>query len=836
MTSLPLSSFSSMTRAALIAALCVMAAACGRTEIGQRCESDDQCPEGGQCVGQICVSEDLPDADLPDADVPDGDVSDVDPILCEDDLDCGSGQCESAGDACVQSICDTELGECVPQECPVTCEDGRVQLGCRCVAEVCESDAQCDGLVCDEGQCRGCEVDSECSGTQICQAGECVAGPECEDDSQCRPSELCVEQSCVERPECTFDDDCGEQEQCIAGVCQFTPECSSDDDCGERAECVGGFCQERLCRGNDTCEEGQLCDNGQCIDPPLTFSCVVITEGGLIAPNERVRLEAFAFDEEGNGVAADFMWSSSAPAVASIDGRDLVGGTTAGTTQVSATLATGDPIQCDGTAEFSNSGLVPVDVIRVVAQDMETGRPIGGARVELGDQVATTDAAGLATFERVEGAYTVSVFHNNYNYLTVQGVQARDVRLPVSPRSGTGPAAGLTGAFDLSQLNTSGDINIGLAGASIAGDLLDLDLTRLLGDSFVTDFSIPGLGGAQVPLPGGVIAYGSVFGLQIEGKQRYYVQSAGGARLAWGLAGQVPASDLIGLFSSPPENVNAAIGTLLPLFSRFDHDQQPMVLESLPRALDLTDINGNGDTSEWLPDYNNFPEEDLVPSVRQRLSTAVEISNFPQLGNEAASLAVLVGGVQLEGPGFVPMGISATSDDDGDGRPDARTLFMAPPYGATVGGRYALLALAFSAEGDALATDFSAALWNGQTLNTSTRLGTFPGASELSANRGQRTIAIDADAGPIYRVRMVGEERSWDVWSMGAEGINGEFSHTIGVPQPPQGRDDLFASGTILVDAIRTTVSIDDLVRSSGVGLRRAGLVTTSFNRTTLQN
>ncbi|RAL23781.1 hypothetical protein DL240_06405 [Lujinxingia litoralis] len=824
------SSYSSLLRTLVVGAFCVMAASCGRTAIGQHCQTDDQCPEGGQCVGSICVGDDIPDAD--------GDDADVTPIACESDLDCGSGVCEADSadsDTCERAVCDLEVGVCVNIACELSCDEGSVQLGCRCVPEVCESDAQCDGLICDEGQCRGCLLNDECGTNELCQAGECVAGPECNEDLDCRPSEICVEESCVERPECTFGDDCGPQEQCIAGVCQFTPECSTDDDCGPRAECVGEVCQERLCRGNDTCEEGQLCDMGQCIDPPLTHSCIMITGGRLIAPNERIALEAFALDEDGNGVAASFIWSSTNSAVAAIDGNYLVGGTGAGTTEVSAVLAGGDPIQCNGRSTFTNSGLVPGDVIRVVALDMETGRPLSGAQVEIGDQQATTDDEGLALFERVEGAYEVSVFHPAYNYLTVQGVEARDIRLPVSPRSGSGPAAGFTGSFDLSQLNTSGDINVGLAGASVAGDLLDLDLTRLLGDTFTTRIEIPGMGGADVPLPGGLVAYGRLGGLQIDAKQTYYVQGAAGARLAWGLAGRVPFRDLLSVFTSPPENVNQAIGVLLPLFSRFDHAQQPMLMAALPRALDVSDINNNGDTDEWLPDYRNFPEEDLAPSVRQRLSTAVNISNFPQLGSDAASVAVLVGGVQLDGPGFVPLGISATTDEDEDGRPDPRTLFMAPPYGTTVGGRYALLALAFSAEGNTLATDFSAALWNGQSLGTTTRLGTFPGASTLSANRGQRTLSIDADAGPIYRVRMVGEERSWDVWAMGPQGDNSAFSHSVVIPPVRPGGPDFFTRGTVIVDAIRTTVTINDLVRSSGVGLRRAGLVTSSFNRTTLQ-
>src|SRR5699024_6799904 len=117
---------------------------------------------------------------------------------------------------------------------------------------------------------------------------------------------------------------------------------------------------------------------------------------------------------------------------------------------------------------------------------------------------------------------------------------------------------------------------------------------------------------------------------------------------------------------------------LLPLFSRFDHGQQAMVLEAKARIKDLGDINNNGDTSEWLPNYEAFPEENLRPSVRQRLTTEVDISRLPILNGVQSEVAVLVGGVQLDGPGFMPLGISATLDEEGEGRPERRTLHMAP--------------------------------------------------------------------------------------------------------------------------------------------------------------
>lgn len=822
----------------LSVAVLLLLSGCGRTALDGQCSIDLDCPGQLICLDGVCQVEE-PDSDTDGNGDTNGDgVGDGETPECSDDLDCGDGVCRVGGSSCQLDRCNQQTGRCEVANCDPTCESGFEAVNCRCLPVACELNQDCQGRVCDDGSCRSCDDDLECSddGSLVCESGLCVEGPECRSDDECRGFQVCTNEVCVDRPQCTFDADCaGDQQQCIAGVCTFTPACVDDDDCTAQSECVGGSCQPRFCRGNSECPGDQLCDAGNCIDPPVSVDCIVVTDGQTIAPNERIPLEAFAFNDVGQGLAATFLWASSNPGVAAIEGNELVGGATTGTTTVTASLAGGDPLACGGSPQFQNLGLTPADELRVRVVNMETGAPIEGASVYAGNSTAVSNNLGIATLPLPQAPFDVSVFHDSFNYLTVKGVSARDLRLPVGRRSGTGPVAGFTGEFDVSAINTSGDIQIGIAGGSLAGDLLDVNLERLLGDPFVTDFSIPGLGGADVPLPGGVTAHGQIAVIQIEGKKRYYAQSAAGPRLAWGIAGKIPFQALLGIFTNPPDDIGGAIATFLPLFSRFDHAQQPMILAALPRVLDVIDINNNGITNEWLPDYNNFPVEDLQPSVRQQLSTEISISSLPELDGSLAPAAVLVGGTLLDGPGFVPLGISATSDQSGDGQPDNRVMYMAPQYGSAVGGRYAVLAIAFGAGGTGgFGGDFSVALWNGQTLSPSISLGTFPDSSTGTITG--RTVAIDATAGPIFRIRLVGSERSWDVWSMGPPGQAGEFSHSVTLPTPPSGRADIFAGGgPILVDSIRTSVSMDDLVRASGVGLRRAGLVTTSFNRTTFR-
>lgn len=668
-----------------------------------------------------------------------------------------------------------------------------------------------------------------------------ATGPSCDEDRDCSARESCVDNICVERPECVLDEDCDEDELCLGGTCAYSPECEQSSECDEGYECVGGQCFEEVCRGADDCEDGEICDAGECVEPQLAATCFVAAQNAVVSPGQHIPLHAFALDQDENGLPASFEWTSSDPDVASIDddGRNAVGEGGEGTTTITAKTDTG--VECDGEIVLTGQTEVVEGDLRVVVIDAESGAAIDGATVVIGDDEssATTDSSGIAQLTRPDGDFNVSVFSEDYNFVSVVGVSGSDLRIPLSQRQGSGPTAGFTGEFDLSQINTSGDISIGLAGASIAGGLLDLNLQQLLGESFMSELSVPGMGGAELPLPGGLVAYGSFLGMDVDIKQTYYAAAAEGARLGWGLAGRVPLMEMMDLFRGG--DAGALLTTLLPLFNRFDYQSRPLNLTALPRVPDVDDINGNGDVDELIPDYENFPEITLRPSIRQSLMTNIGVSNLPEMSAGPASVAVLVGGIVLDGPGFVPLGISATGDEDGDGRPDLRRLTLAPPSGTLAGGRLAVVSIAFEpsevgiTDGINLPDEFSVSLWNGQSLPADINLGTFPDASTGEVDVDGRSVRIDADAGPLYRVRMVGQDRAWDVWAVGPEGSQGAFEHEISVPQVSEEFTDLFETAEVFVDAIAAQITIDQLVGAAGVGLERAGLVSTSFNRTKLR-
>lgn len=829
---------------------------CGRDELSRECTSDDECRAGrvcfaGQCRSPDDVPDDDPDMSMVDpddgGDEPDdgGDDPDMPPVVeCETTAQCpGAGNEMTEGDACVTYFCAEDDNVCVREPVLIDCPAGFVPEGCECVeveAE-CESVDDCGGFACVAGFCQECRSNDQCGELVCAEDGTCVG---CNTDLDCTAREVCEEGVCVGRPECIIDADCADQEVCLNGRCAYSPECREDSDCVDGYECIGDRCFEAICRGPEDCAEGQLCDGGVCVDPPTRVDrCFVATSNATVAPGQIVRLEAFAVDTRGEGIAANFVWMTDAPSIVSVSGNVATAENQAGVAKITAVLDGGDPIMCDGAVELTNLGPPPAQGgLRVVALDSETGSPVTGAEVWINNtQSGMTDATGTARFTVPAGAYEVSVFSGDHDYVTVQGVRSTDVRIPLLRRSGDGPVAGFQGRFDLASVSSQGDFNLGLAGASIPGGLINFDLTRLLGEPFQTNFTIPGQGAVDFPLPGGLVVYGRVFGLRINLKRDYYASTPGGARLAWGLGGKLPSSELIQLFQNGGfDDIGDVLTVILPLFNRFDHGVKPLNLTERPRVTDTGDVDGDGDTMELVPDYMNFPNVSLRPAVRQQLVTSIGVSNLPTLSDGPAEVSIIVGGTQLPSTGFVPLGISATNDDDGDGRPDVRRLTMAPPYSSLVGGRFAILSIAFradavgaSANGVQFPDEFSAALWNGQSLPTQLQLGTFPSAAQVLEIPPQREFVINAPAGPLFRARFVGDDRSWDVWSPGPPGVMGQFNHVMRVPTPPMGREDLFnTANKVLLDSIRTQVKIDDLVKSSGIPLYDAALVSTGFSRT----
>ena len=528
-------------------------------------------------------------------------------------------------------------------------------------------------------------------------------------------------------------------------------------------------------------------------------------------------------------------------------GQNAVAQTLDGTVTIKAQATTAIGSVTCGSITLINLGAPPVQGNRILVVDSQTGSPVPGAAVLVGkglaitSRLADTDARGASPFPSPPPQYDVTVIAPGYNLITLQGLSSKVVRIPLLKSEGTGQVAGFTGQFDLSSVTTRGDVQLGLAGASLAGGLINFDLAGLLGDPFVRNVNIPQFGSTDVALPGGLVAFGQVFGFNLDIKKDYFVSGPGGAKLAWGLGGKVSALSLLSLFQGGiGTDLGEVLTLLLPLFNRFDHGMKPLQLQALPRIQDTADFDNDGDTNEAIPNYTAFPNLSIKPNVPQRLLTSVSVSNLPRINQGRADASIIIGGALSQSAGYVPLGISATSDADGDGRPDTQRLTLAPPYGSLVGSRYALLSVAFqtrdlapSATSFLFPDEFSVALWSGQSFPGAIALGTYPDRSVLRLDTAPPALFIEASAGPVYRVRFVGKDRSWDIWAQGAPGMQGQFRTSVTFPSLPAPFPNLFATREkAFVDAIRTTTTLDALVMPNGLSLYDIGLLATGYNRT----
>ncbi len=723
-------------------------------EVG--CGNDGDCPSDALCVGTICR--------WAPACTGDGDCDTPDIVGV-----CVGGQCQPGCD--FNDDCGPEgIAICVDNNCRFACED----------ANTCDPGERCIEGACIPDECLGTSFD-DCPDGERCNGnGECVVYTTCEDDFDCSDTELCVDGVCEAAQACGSDLNCGRGEICSNGTCRPTTTCEGDDDCGDNEQCIGGLCVPALCRGVDDCAEGEVCDGGICRTPETADvdTIIINTRPSPVRPGDAIQFTATALDSRGAVILGQqFDFTSSDEGVGTFSGRVFTAGDTAGTTEVVARPA-GESSPQSAAVTVVNLGADSPDVVRVVVVDRESGAPVDGALVvpASGDSLET-DSSGTVTFEADPGD-SISVFAEDFNYVTLLGIDDLQSALVVlSPATGSAESAGFTGQMDFSGVSTTGDASIGLAGAAIGGTLVDLDLGRLLGDSFNTRVAAPGLGNQDVPLPGGLVAVIDFFGIGPI-KQTYYARSNGGLGFAWSLGGKVNVGDLFGLFGGGGTDIGQIIGALLPLFESFNHDLLSFVAEPRPLIVDTADIDGDGDEAERIADYDRFPELNMRPDVNLDYRTEVTFPTLPIINDERAAVAILVGGILVEGTGFVPTGISAGTPDN-EGVVEEVLLRMAPAHSGLAIGEFAVIALTFGTEGAGfgadgiqLPTSLAGRIFVGRRLpeRIDFAVAPFPElAVDTNWNADARAFATADVAADLVKVTFVGADGSWEVYGTAAD-------------------------------------------------------------------
>ena len=334
------------------------------------------------------------------------------------------------------------------------------------------------------------------------------------------------------------------------------------------------------------------------------------------------------------------------------------------------------------------------DAGRVVVVDAESGAPIAGAHVTVcagrdaqGNctqaQNLTTDSTGTVRFALLDGGLDISAADLTlgdggapvHDIVHLLQTRASDILLPL-PGNEAGATAGFTGSVNFSEVLTTGNTNIALAGSSI-GDLSSLQLSDIVGQTpWTANFDpssitvgipglpmgvgpgiglgnlLPGDGGAiPIPLTGStVLDITSVAGIAvpIHIKDEIYALGSPGLRCLWSFAGIVDAQSVLGSLTSSTQN--GAIGVVLPIFGNFYHGLRVAVDEPLlPLVPDSTDLTGNDPSgTELIPDYLQMPSAGFKPAQPQSLEVDVAAPAAPN----GSGQTLLLLGAQVPGAGL----------------------------------------------------------------------------------------------------------------------------------------------------------------------------------------
>jgi len=616
--------------------------------------------------------------------------------------------------------------------------------------------------------------------------------------------------------ECQLDDD--GVRRCVRVSCSQDSDCGGDCTCDlRRAMCMcGDMCRPDL---PESCPPGYVCLGGVCTDsvPPADI-CEISPPQAVVRAGERAQLGVAGFMNSGAlAPLAEFDWLSSDEGCVTVDAEGEVTGAAGATSTCTATITAtplGGGAAC--TAAVTNYPAVSLPALRALVLDEFTGEAIAGAtllvRIDSGGGVSelptvVTDATGLANVADVGTSdaaqlIDVSLFHDDYTWITVVGPGTSDLLFFMRRVPLTDTMAGVKGDFDFSEVKTTGDIKLGLAGLSIPGSPFDLDFAALLGELVARDINLEGVGDFNdVPLPSGV--YMTVGAADV--KADYQAFGLPGRRVLWGLGGKVSLGDvgpiLTDLTAGTGDlDVGGLLAAVLPFFGTFNH--------AVSGNLDIVEVARplSGEPNDW--DFGVDPQL-LLPDTQLEQSADYTLPPTPfrpASDTEYVEGVLMLLGVVVPGQGTVPLGLTAGLDAPQDGdvadgvvdpaacpenNPDcvqpARghvVVDFAPPHGGLEGSRYITLAMALglsdlaSSTSTSVLVDLRDGLTGSNSFPTGAFLGYPRGATYVNlTSYHQETPVAGAD---FYRMFLGVGREGWQVYF-------DDPTQGIDLPPPPSG-------------------------------------------------
>ncbi len=589
---------------------------------------------------------------------------------------CGDGECHACcpGVACAGGKCcaDFTCQECCGDgDCsgatPVCGVDRRChEAPCRAIGETCQDDCCSGAVCCTDGKCHQCCQDSDCpEAGMVCTAGGTCEKPCIGDGQYCTsdPGACCAGLACD-----LFDSKCRAR-------------CVLDTDCIQRTDVphatdllcgLDGVCDYAHCELDSECSSARVCQSGDCLSPAgcaEVASCRIWPPWVVFMPGYQVQLVAGAFRADGTFAAGlTFDWSSAAPASADVGANGLLtgGATASGTVELTATVR-GCNTQCHAWA--INIGDPPPVGTRAAAVDAETGAPVKGAFFQIDDlPAARMDASGSWVYDRyldAEHPGAVTVADPAYEFITIAGVTWRDLVIPLRRLMQPDRAGGVAGRFSFERIRCPAlhpcEMSLALAGFSLPGFPLDVAPDFPWQDVFRARFMFDDLT-YDLRLPGGQVWLNDTSSY----KNRYSVSAAPENRVFFGLGGKLDVSEfrtrlLPFLQAADGGDSLGLVYRMLNLAASHGALAPNQLIAEIPLVADRSDLDGDGDRTELVPDYQNFNSLDLPLVVAQGHRLRVTVPQFP--GNAYDSV-LLLAGIHTPAGGFVPLGLAAGFDSD----------------------------------------------------------------------------------------------------------------------------------------------------------------------------
>lgn len=681
----------------------------------------------------------------------------------------------------------------------------------------------------------------------------CSNNPSQVSDLDCNP----LEKSCNKA--CKSDLDCASPNRHFIcandGFC--LPVCRSSADCNVAHDAFGGAPWQGCEFGGCTCSDftclvpdcftsdecgAKICRAGRCQDAAESFDrCEVYPAHAVLGVDGRRTFTVVAYAGEEAVIAAEKpTWSASGGVVrlttteeSGMRATFTGAAATQGATQ--AVRATMGGVSCSAEVEViarSNASL------RAVLVDETSGRTIQGATVVAdtsGGQIALEEEAGtpgsyILNGEATAGALTLSAFHPDFNSVTIAGLSARDLMVPMR-RVATLNKGGVRGAVTTLASASTSNLSAGFVGLSVQGSLLDLGLEQFLGETVTTDISIAGL----VDLPGVALPSGVVIGDKDSflalggagpcGEADKARSGLCGNQSAFSLGFSMPVTDLAplagALTGGGPIDYGALLSQALPILSQVELGMVRDVPFDLVPAADFA--------------VDAVAVRDMTPSLALNRSIALSLPALPTLDGEAVGFVAGAALALVEDRGFVPLGLGA-GVADAQGKIGEVALQMAAPQGGIEGSDFVLVAIALP--GGGVMADGALGLSGVVARMPSPEgerlpeiggdfIGLPSGGAFEGVSRSVRGVAEVEGAGVYRLIFTLASGRRWTVTFGGGE---------VALPRPPEGFEDLDASAAtvpFMAQAVRLAgdAGVDALFKIDGEeGVARLNALTRAFS------